>query len=233
MGAMLVPLMIAAAFPDLALLDTMTARFAPTEIRVDTSSLTPGDHRALGKLVEASRLIDDIFLTQVWSGNHALYARLKRDATPLGKARLEYFWINKSPWSALDGNTAFLPGVPPRKLPGANFYPEDMTRDEFEAWIKTLAPPPVGGPKDFSRRSAAVPRATSRRCRTAASTTRRWSMRQRCCAQAAALTSKPDPAEVPELARRRLSVQRLLFQRHGLDGPGCATRHHHRPLRDL
>jgi hypothetical protein len=32
----------------------------------------------------------------------------------------------------------FLPGVPERKLPGANFYPEDMTRVEFETWVKTL-----------------------------------------------------------------------------------------------
>ena len=32
----------------------------------------------------------------------------------------------------------FLPGVPSRKPPGANFYPEDMTRDEFETWAKAL-----------------------------------------------------------------------------------------------
>lgn len=124
--------------PDLAELKKMTARFAPTELKVDTSALSAGDKKALAKLVEAARVIDDIFLTQYWSGNHALYAKLKKDATPLGKARLEYFWINKSPWSALDGNKAFLAGVPPEKLPGANFYPEDMTKEEFESWAKGL-----------------------------------------------------------------------------------------------
>ena len=36
----------------------------------------------------------------------------KEDTTPLGKARLQYFWINKGPWSVLDGFKAFLPGVP-------------------------------------------------------------------------------------------------------------------------
>ncbi len=141
MGAVFVLLMSAAAFPDAAQLERMAARFAPTEIRVDTSALAPGDRRALGKLVEASQVIGDLFLTQVWSGNQDLYTRLQRDTTPLGKARLAYFRINKSPWSALDANTAFLPGVPPRKLPGANFYPEDMTREEFLSWAKTLAPP--------------------------------------------------------------------------------------------
>ena len=40
-------------------------------------------------------MIDDIFLTQYWSGNHALYARLPKDTTPLGQARLRYFLINK------------------------------------------------------------------------------------------------------------------------------------------
>src|SRR4051812_40217434 len=126
--------------PDLATLQKMTARFAPTDLIVDISKLSPGDKKALAKLVQASRVIDDIFLTQYWSGNHALYAKLKKDVTPLGKARLDYFWINKSPWSALDGNKAFIAGVPPEKLPGANFYPEDMTKEEFEAWVKTLSP---------------------------------------------------------------------------------------------
>ena len=86
-------------------------------------------------------MLNDIFLTQMWSGNHALYAKLRQDTTPLGKARLDYFWLNKSPWSEIDDHEAFLPDVPPKKLPGANFYPEDMTREEFEAWVKTLSKP--------------------------------------------------------------------------------------------
>ena len=67
-----------------------------------------------------------------------LYARLQRDTTPLGKARLRYFWINKGPWSVLDGYKAFLPGVPPEKPKGANFYPEDMTGAQFESWAGSL-----------------------------------------------------------------------------------------------
>jgi hypothetical protein len=116
----------------------MEARFAPVELRVDTAGLSPGDRKALAKLMEAASLIDDIFLTQLWSGNPATYARLKQDTMPLGKTRLDHFWLNKGPWSGLDDYAAFLPDVPPRKPPGANFYPEDMGREEFEAWVKIL-----------------------------------------------------------------------------------------------
>src|SRR5713226_9832018 len=128
----------ASEIPDLTQLQNMTARFAPTELHADASKLSPADRRALVKLIEASRVLNDIFLNQLWSGNQAMYAKLKRDSTPLGKARLHYFWINKGPWSDLDGHTAFLPDVPPKKLPGANFYPPDMTKEEFESSVKAL-----------------------------------------------------------------------------------------------
>ena len=117
----------------------MTARFAPTILRVDTSKLSSGDRQALVKLIEAGRIMDEIFMAQYWSGDLALYSRLQRDPTPLGQARLRYFWINKGPWSILDNFKAFLPGVPAEKLKGSNYYPEDMTREEFESWVGTLS----------------------------------------------------------------------------------------------
>jgi len=117
----------------------MIARFAPVELRVDTSKLAPQDRQALAKLIAAAHAVDDIFMTQYWSGDHALHRSLAEDATPLGKARQRYFWINKGPWSSLDDQRAFLPSVPARKPLGANFYPEDMTKKEFEDWVKTLS----------------------------------------------------------------------------------------------
>ena len=129
---------IANGFPNAAQLKVMIARFAPTALEVEVSSLSAGDKKALAKLIEASRLINDIFLTQLWSGNHAELAKLEKDSSPLGRERLHYFWINKSPWSDLDGHTAFVPSVPPKKLLGANFYPADMSKEEFETWAKTL-----------------------------------------------------------------------------------------------
>ena len=135
--------------PDLAQLEKMASRFAPTPLRVDTSTLSSGDRQALVKLIEAARILNDIFLQQMWDGNLALYARLQKDTTPLGKARLHYFWINKGPWSDIDEYKAFLPGVPPRKPLGANFYPENMTKDAFESWVAQLSPKEQEQAKSF------------------------------------------------------------------------------------
>jgi hypothetical protein len=129
-----------AAIPNLDELKKMTARFAPVDLRVDTSKLSNGDKQALAKLVEAARVIDHLFLRQLWSGNLKLYSELQKDSSPLGKARLQYFSMNKSPWSALDEHQAFLPNVPPKKPMGAAFYPEDLTKADFESWLKTLSP---------------------------------------------------------------------------------------------
>ncbi len=138
MKPILVLLAAAAVMPDLNQLKQMSARFAPVNLKYDTSRLSAGDRKALAKLVEAARILNWIFLDQLWSGNRALYEKLRKDTTPLGKERAHYFWLNKGPWSDLDAHQAFLPGVPERKPLGANFYPEDMTREEFEAWAKTL-----------------------------------------------------------------------------------------------
>jgi len=102
-------------------------RFAPTEITADAARLSPGDRKALDKIIEAARYMDAIFLRQVWSGNDALLLDLVKDVSPLGKARLHYFVINKGPWSALDHNVPFVPGVPP-KPEAANFYPPGASK---------------------------------------------------------------------------------------------------------
>src|SRR5689334_2557316 len=124
--------------PDLQELNRMAARFAPTPLRVDTSNLNYGDHQALGKMIEAARVLNTIFMRQLWSENLATYEKVKADKTPLGQARAHYYWLQKGPWSDLDDHLAFLPGVPPRKPAGANFYPEDLTKQEFERWLPTL-----------------------------------------------------------------------------------------------
>jgi Peptidase family M49 len=141
MKPLVVLLAAAALMPDLAQLKQMSARFAPVKLHIDTATLSPPDRQALAKLIEAARVLNFTFMDQLWDGNRALYGQLQKEATPLGKERLLYFWLNKGPWSDLDGHTAFLPGVPERKPLGANFYPQDMTREEFEGWLKTLSPP--------------------------------------------------------------------------------------------
>jgi Peptidase family M49 len=120
-------------------------RFAPAAIGADTSTLSAGDRRALSKLVEAARLMDSLFLRQVWAGNDALLQRLAREAVestpdrPGAKERLQYFLINKGPWSRLDHNQPFIDAVP-AKPEGANFYPAGATKAEVQTWLDALPP---------------------------------------------------------------------------------------------
>ena len=123
--------------PDLAKLEQMTARFAPTEITADVSKLSPNDRKVVARLVEASQIINGIFLRQAWSGNPSMLLDLAGNTSPQGRARFHYFLINKGPWSNLDHNAPFVLGAP-QKPEGAGFYPLDSTKAEIEAWIKSL-----------------------------------------------------------------------------------------------
>ncbi|QBE64734.1 dipeptidyl-peptidase 3 family protein [Pseudoduganella lutea] len=135
-----------AAPPGVAELNRMTQRFAPVELKADTSKLSAGDRKAIAKLIEAAQVIDTLQLRQRWVHNEALWAALKKDATPLGKARADYFWLNKGPWSNLDGNASFLPArisgiaIPAKKPEGANFYPAGATKQSLEQWMNGLPP---------------------------------------------------------------------------------------------
>src|SRR5437764_14847804 len=123
--------------PDTLKLQTMAARFAPTDIGADVSTLAAADRRVLAKLIEASKIIDALFLRQVWAGNDAMLFDLVKDQTPAGRARLHYFLINKGPWSRLDHHEVFVPGAT-AKPPGANFYPADAPKADLERWIQSL-----------------------------------------------------------------------------------------------
>ncbi len=120
--------------PEAARLRQMTARFAPVDIRVDLAGLPAGERRALASLIQAARLTDDLFLRQMWAGNQTMLLRLMEDDSIIGKARLEYFLVNRGPWSRLDDNAIFIPGAP-AKPEAANFYPAGATKAEVEAWL--------------------------------------------------------------------------------------------------
>jgi hypothetical protein len=112
-------------------------RFAPTALTADTSRLSAGDRKALPKIIGAAKLIDPLFLRQVWGGNEALKQKLEADKSVVGRQRLHYFMINKGPWSRIDSNEAFIEGVP-EKPHHATYYPDDMTKDEFNNWVAGL-----------------------------------------------------------------------------------------------
>jgi hypothetical protein len=134
--------------PDTANLQRMAARFAPTDIGADLSTLSDADRRVLAKLVEASKIIDALFLRQVWSGNEAMLLDLVRDQSPIGRARRHYFLINKGPWSRLDHNEVFVPGAPPKPAP-ANYYPAGASKADVERWIQSLPEPDRGRATGF------------------------------------------------------------------------------------
>jgi hypothetical protein len=120
-------------------LEKKIARFAPTVLNANTTRLSPRDRLALKKIIEASKLLDPLFLRQVWSGNEALEKKLQADKTVVGLERLHYFYINDGPWSRLDNNEPFIEGVPREKPPQANYYPDDITKEEFNSWVQGLS----------------------------------------------------------------------------------------------
>ena len=124
---------------DLASLQKMAFRFAPTEVGADLSRLPSQERATLARIVEAARLMDTLYLRQVWAGNLPLLLELSEDATPLGRARLHLFALQKGPWSSLDHDAPFIPGAP-AKPDEANFYPPGATKQEIEEWQKSLAP---------------------------------------------------------------------------------------------
>ena len=126
-----------APVPDTQTLQRMAARFAPTDISADLSKLSDADRRVLAKLVEASKIVDALFLRQVWAGNESMLMDLVRDQSLEGRARLHYFLINKGPWSRLDHNAVFVPGAP-AKPASANYYPDGASKADLERWIQSL-----------------------------------------------------------------------------------------------
>ncbi|HEX5473397.1 MAG TPA: hypothetical protein VFX12_01945 [Vicinamibacterales bacterium] len=131
--------------PSLDQLRQMTARYAPADIGADLSSLPASERAALTKLVDASRLMDAIFLRQVWAGNPSMLQTLSRESLlaspadrPLAAARLHYFLLNKGPWDRLDHNTPFVPGAPDKPA-GANFYPAGASKADVQRWIASTS----------------------------------------------------------------------------------------------
>lgn len=100
--------------------------YAPYALETDLSHLSDEQRRMLGKLMEVGDIMDGLFWQQAWGDRDALMARIDDDDVR------RFADINYGPWDRLDGNRPFIPGVG-EKPAGANFYPEDMTREEFES----------------------------------------------------------------------------------------------------
>ncbi len=116
------------------------ARFAQVEVTYDESVLSAPEKLALEKLVQAAGVMDEIFLGQVWEGNYELrkdlvYAMASDAKTKeLTKDLYHFFRINFGPWNRLEDDAPFVGN---RAKPiGAGYYPTDITKQEFETYVK-------------------------------------------------------------------------------------------------
>jgi hypothetical protein len=110
------------------------AKFVPVEITYDENLLSDREKVVLEKLYQASKLIDTIFLDQVYSKNYEIKNELMKKTDEASKLQLELFNLMFGPFDRLENDEPFI-GTEKKPL-GANFYPEDMTKEEFENWIK-------------------------------------------------------------------------------------------------
>jgi hypothetical protein len=116
--------------------ETMTERteiqqkveeFAPFRLTTDLSVLTEKEKQMLPLLLEAAQIMDDIFWEQAYGDKNELFTGDLDDYTQ------KFLQINYGPWERLKNNQPFIEGVGPKPA-GANFYPADITKEEFDAW---------------------------------------------------------------------------------------------------
>ena len=109
-------------------------KFTPTELKYDASILDERQKVVVEKLYRAAKIMDEIFLDQVYSKNYQIRDELKASDSEDHKLKLELFTIMFGPFDRLEHDKPFI-GTEKKPL-GANYYPEDMTKEEFEQWIK-------------------------------------------------------------------------------------------------
>ncbi|CAN5684401.1 hypothetical protein BH23GEM1_BH23GEM1_00800 [soil metagenome] len=116
------------------------AKYTPVRLAADTSGLTVSERRMLPLLVDAARVMHDVFWMQSYGNRDSL---MRSVADPIARGFAE---INVGPWDRLDNNAPFIAGVGP-KPDGADLYPRDMNKAEFEAAVA------AGGPRADSLKS--------------------------------------------------------------------------------
>ncbi len=101
--------------------------YAEFELTADLSGLSDNQKKMVGVLIEASEIMDDLFWRQAYADDYLAWLDSIEDVDARRFAEINY-----GPWDRLDDDKPFLDGVGPKPL-GANFYPADMTKEEFDA----------------------------------------------------------------------------------------------------
>jgi len=124
-------------FENLDLVLKQYSKFMIFDMDYDASNLTAREKKALYLLVAASKYMNSIFNDQVYSKNDEIRQELKKWFKKDAKFRplLDAFVLNVGPFDRLENDKPFV-NLSVKKPLGANFYPEDMTKEEFDAHIK-------------------------------------------------------------------------------------------------
>jgi hypothetical protein len=101
--------------------------YSDVGLTTDLGHLSDNQKQMVALLIDAAKITDDIFWLQVWGDKDELLNSIE---DPKQK-RFAYY--NYGPWDRLAADQSFVESYGPRP-PGARFYPEDMTKAEFEAW---------------------------------------------------------------------------------------------------
>ncbi|WP_157368896.1 dipeptidyl-peptidase 3 family protein [Algicola sagamiensis] len=99
--------------------------YQPVTLSADLSHLSQNQKKMVSLLIDAADVMDDLFWKQSYGEDKTTF--LSRIPDP--KVR-QFAQINYGPWDRLDNERPFLKGIP-TKRPGAEFYPKEMTKDEF------------------------------------------------------------------------------------------------------
>jgi hypothetical protein len=108
-------------------IDIKLARYTPVRLTTDLP-LSERERRMIPLLIEAVQEMDALFKLQAYGNLDSLLASI-----PDPRVR-RYAEINYGPWDRLSGNAPFVAGVG-AKPDGANLYPADITKEEFDAQV--------------------------------------------------------------------------------------------------
>lgn len=100
--------------------------YAPVTLTADIKHLSEKERQMLPLLFDAAELMDQIFWQQALGNKEQFLSAIKDETTR------KFAQINYGPWDRLNGNKSFIEGIGEKPL-GSNFYPVDMTKEEFEA----------------------------------------------------------------------------------------------------
>ncbi|MBN2610611.1 MAG: Zn-dependent hydrolase [Bacteroidales bacterium] len=101
--------------------------FAPFTLTTDITKLSDKEKEMIPILIEAAKLMDDIFWQEAYGDKEELLSKITDENEK------KFVMINYGPWERLNDNKPFIEGYGEKPL-GANFYPADMTKEEFEAF---------------------------------------------------------------------------------------------------